>query len=165
VNRARVIRAIALATIAILALSVPVNAGVAYRKLTSTMDYYTIYATFIHDGKVECPNLSSWYYRVKMKTQLGSVTSSTFVVDDVWITYEVVRGTAWSNLFFITGSFNRWPTSGTRFQGDYITAGHSKTYHYDVNKTFTKDGTLENRSSFSDPGICDTTDNWALYLY
>ena len=158
-------RAIALAAVAVIAMSVPVSAGTAYRKLTSTMDYTTIYATIIHDGAAECDVTPTWYYRVKYKVLLGSVTTTSFHVNDVWVTYEVVRGTAFANLFFITGSYDRWPTTGTKWQGDYIGPGRTKTYYYDVNKTFRKDGAMENRSSYSDPGICDNWDHYSLYLY
>ena len=126
--------------------------------------YYT-YATFVKNGANDCDLFPTYYYRVKMKVHVKNVTTTTFVVNDVWVTYEAVRGTVWTNLFYIAGSFDRWPTAGTKYQGDYLHGGQTKTYFYDVNKTFRKDATLSNRSSYSDPGVCDEFDYWALYVY
>ena len=168
-KRVRLTRAIAVAVVAVVALSAPVAAADTennhYRKLTSTMDNYTISSTFTHSGG--CWYVPTWAYRVQMRVKLGAVTSTSFVVDEMWITYTPTKGTVWSQFFYIHGSYERWPTSGEKYQLHYITAPNTRTYHYDVNKTFRKDATLENRSFYSDPNTddCREVDQWSLYLY
>ena len=166
-TRARMFRAIALAAVLAIGFAIPVSGAARLQRLYPYHSNTNMYATFLHDGAVECEFAPTFYYRVKMKMHVGTVTATSFYVNDLWITYEVVRGRVWTNLMFMSGSYGRWPSTGTKFQGHYLGPGTTKTYYYDVNKTFTKDVTVENRASYSDPNddFCAETDQWALYVY
>jgi hypothetical protein len=164
-RRARSIRALVLALVAVLGFALPVSADTILKKLSPRTAPITYTATITHDTNDDCSSMRNWKYKVTFKATLSHITSTQFRVEDAWITYQVTTGTVFTNLFVITGSYDRWPASGTVYQGDYLHGGESKTYYYNTNKTFRKDATLNNRSSFGDPGDCDQSDYWALYVY
>jgi hypothetical protein len=165
-RRFSVLSSLVLAAVLLGVSALPVSAAPATHLNQVGSGGYYVYATIVHDGtNDDCYAFPNAYYRVKFKAHVKSVTTTQFVVDDVWVTYEVVRGTTWTNLFYIAGSYDRWPTTGTKFQGDYVHGGQSRTYFYDVNKTFRKDATVSNRSSYYEPGVCDNFDYWILYIY
>ncbi len=165
-KRSRLVLALVFSAVLLAVSALPVSAAPASHLNQVGSGGYYVYATILHDGTADdCYSFPNAYYRVKFKAKVKNVTTTQFVVDDVWVTYEVVRGTVWTNLFYIAGSYDKWPTTGTKFQGDYVHGGQTKTYYYDVNKTFRKDATVSNRSSYYEKGVCDNYDYSILYIY
>lgn len=160
------VHAIVAALVLVTIVAGTVTAGIASRKIPQGS--YIIYQTFVHDGSTECPTHET-DYKVKMKLYVRNASTTSFIVDDVWVTYEVENGHVWTDLFFMFGSFGqRWPTNGYMWQGEDLFAGETRTYYYNVNKTFQKDAVLENRSMFGDPfygASCPTTDQWQVWVY